>query len=185
MIWHELGQSSIKTDPCIVADRRSPSQEVAEKESIINALNEEYQAIKTKLKEEGFNHEILDVKIPHAHKTERKDTEQEQIEQLVKKGATFSVSGIFMNTGSMLITSDTLLSASKQVLHNRNKKQQAQTDRAQEKVQIIKTKALVAYDTLKKGDNITAAMYNDMLKYLLIATESSEKISSFNNNEDR
>lgn len=85
----------------------------------------------------------------------------------------------------MLITSDALLSASKQVLHNRNTKQQVQTDKAQEKVQIIKTKALVVYDTLKKGDKITAAMYNDMLKYLLIATESSEKISSFNNKEDR
>ena len=85
----------------------------------------------------------------------------------------------------MLITSDTLLSASKQVWHNRNKKQQAQTDRAQEKVQIIKTKALVAYDTLKKGDKLTAAMYNDMLKYLLIATESSKKISSFKNKDDR
>lgn len=78
-----------------------------------------------------------------------------------------------MNTGSMLITSDSLLSASKQVLDNRNKKQQAQTYKALEKMQVIKTKALVAYDIFTKGDKDTAAMYNDMLKYLLAATESS------------
>ena len=182
-IRHELGQSSIKTDRYIIAVQ-TPPQEVAEANSSINALNEEYQAIKAKLKDEGFNHEIFDVDIPHAYKAERKDTEEEQVEQLVKKGATFSASGIFMNTGSMLITSDALLSASKQVLDNRNKKQQAQNDKALEKVQVAKTKALVAYDTFKKGNKDTGAMYNDMLKYLLVATESSDKMSSFKSKVD-
>ena len=84
----------------------------------------------------------------------------------------------------MLITSDALISASKQVLYNRNKKQHAQSDKALEKVQVTKTKALMAYDTLKKGDKVSAAMYNAMLKYLLVATEYSDKISSFKNKKD-
>ena len=89
-----------------------------------------------------------------------------------------------MNTCSMLITSDALLSASKQVLDNRNKKQQDKTDKDLEKVQVTKTKSLAVYDIFKKGEKTTAAMYNDMLKYLLVATESSDKISSFKNKED-
>jgi len=70
----------------------------------------------------------------------------------------------------MHITSDALLSASKQVIDNRNKKQQDKNDKDLEKVQVTKTKALAAYDTFKKGEKTTAAMYNDILKYLLVAT---------------
>ena len=51
-------------------------------------------------------------------------------------------------------------------------------------MQVTKTKALVAYDTFKKGNKDTATMYNDMLKYLLVATESSDKMSSFKNKVD-
>jgi len=71
--------------------------------------------VKIKLKNEGINHEIFDIKIPHAYKAQRKATEEEQVQELVKKSATFSASGIFMHTGSMLLTSDVLLSASRTV----------------------------------------------------------------------
>ena len=89
-----------------------------------------------------------------------------------------------MNTSSMLITLDAPLNASKQVLNNRNKNKQAITDKALDKVQVVKTKVIAVYDTFNKGDKVSATMYTGLLKYLLIAIESSDKISSFKNKEE-
>jgi len=68
----------------------------------------------------------------------------------VKKGATFSASEIFMNTCSILITSDALLSASKQVLDDMNKGKQDKADKEVDKLEETKLKAIAAYDTFKK-----------------------------------
>ena len=75
---------------------------------------------KIKVKDEGYNHEIFGIKIPHAYKAQRKATKIEQVQELVKKGAIFSASGTFMHIGSIIITSEALLSASRIVLDNRN-----------------------------------------------------------------
>ena len=172
---HELGQSDRETVQTNGSDKLASTS--------VKELNEEYELIKDKLKEEGYNQDIFDVNIPQAYKAQRKDTEEQQVEELVKKGATFSASGIFMNTGSMLITSDALLSASKQVLDNRNKAKQDKVDKESDKAESIKLKAIEAYDVFKastsKGDKTSVATYTKMLKYLLVATESSDKISSF------
>ena len=43
------------------------------------------------------------------------------IQNLVNRGSTFSVSGLFMNTGNMMITSNSLLKASQKKLLDREK----------------------------------------------------------------
>ena len=48
-VRQEPGQSSIKTDPYIIAVK-APAQEFSEVKSSVKTLNEEYQAIKVKLK---------------------------------------------------------------------------------------------------------------------------------------
>lgn len=83
----------------------------------------------------------------------------------------------------MLITSDALLSASKQVLDDRNVKKQDKADKEEYKLEETKSKDIAAYDTFKKGDKVIAALWNDVLNYILIATESSDKISSFKNKQ--
>ena len=119
---------------------------VGETSQDIKKLSEDYEATKIKLKDEGYNHEIFDIKIPHAYKAQRKATEIEQVQELVKKGATFSASGIFMHTGSMLITSEALLSASRTVLVNRNAKAKDKQDGAAQKLQDFKLKSAESYD---------------------------------------
>ena len=43
------------------------------------------------------------------------------IQNIVDRGSTFSASGLFMNTGNMMITSNSLLKASKKILLDREK----------------------------------------------------------------
>ena len=43
------------------------------------------------------------------------------IHNLVNRGSTFSASGLFMNTRNMMITSNSLLKASKKILLDREK----------------------------------------------------------------
>ena len=64
----------------------------------------------------------------------------------MKKGATFYASRIFMHTGSMLITPEALLSASRTVLVNINAKAKDKQDGAAQKLQELKLKAAERYD---------------------------------------
>ena len=75
-IRHEIGESESNIH-------------VGETSQDIKKLSEDYEATKIKLKYEGSNHEISDIKIPHAYKSQQKATEIEHIKELVKKGATF------------------------------------------------------------------------------------------------
>ena len=70
-VRHEIGQSESNID-------------VGETSQDIKKLSEDYEAVKIKLKNEGYNHEIFDIKIPHAYKAQRKATEKEQGQELVK-----------------------------------------------------------------------------------------------------
>ena len=136
------------------------------------------------MKDEGYNHEIFDIKIPHAYKAQRKATKIEQVQELVKKGATFSASGIFMHTGSILIIPEALLSASRTVLDNRNAKAKDKQEGTAQKLQDFKLKAAESYDVFKSGPFVTVVMYTSMLKYALIATKSGDTMSSFKNKVD-
>ena len=102
----------------------------------------------------------------------------------MKKGATFSAFGIFMHTGSILITSEALLSASRTVLDNRNAKAKENQDGAAQKLQDFKLKSAKSYDVFKSGAFVTVVIYTSMLKYTLIATKSGDTISSFKNKAD-
>ena len=86
-----------------------------------------------------------------------------------------------MHTGSMLITSEAILSASRTVLDNRNSKTKENQDRAVKKLQDFKLKAVESYDVFKSGAFVTVVMYTSMLKYALIATKSGGTTSSFKN----
>ena len=48
---------------------------VGETSQDIKKLSEDYEKTKIKLKDDGYIHEIFDVKIPHAYKAQRKVTE--------------------------------------------------------------------------------------------------------------
>ena len=157
---------------------------VGETSQDIKKLSEDYEATKIKLKDEGYNHEIFDINIPHAYKAQRKATEIEQFQELVKKGVTFSASGIFMHTGSMLITLEALFSASRTVLDNINEKAKEKQDGAAPKLQEFKLKAEESYDVFKSGAFVIVVMYTSMLKYALIVTKSGDTMSSFNNKLD-
>ena len=99
----------------------------------------------------------------------------------MNKGATFSASGIFMHSGSMLITSEALLSASRKVLDNRNEKAKEKQYVSAQKLQDFKFKAAESYDIFKSGDFFTVVMYTSMLKYDLITTKSGDTMPSFKN----
>ena len=89
-----------------------------------------------------------------------------------------------MHTGSVLITPETLLSASRKVLDNINEKSKEKQDRAAQKLQDFKLKAAESYDVFKRGAFVTVVMYTSMLKYALIATKSGDTMSSFKNKAD-
>ena len=131
---------------------------VGETSQDIKKLSEDYEATKIKLKGEGYNHEIFDIKISHAYKAQWKATKIEQVQELVKKGATFSASGIFMHTGSMLITSEALLCVSRTVLDNRNTKAKEKQYGGDLKLQYFKLKAAESYEALKSGAFVTVVM---------------------------
>ena len=154
---------------------------VGETSQYIKKLSEDSWATKIKFKDEDYNHEIFDIKIPHAYKAQRKATKIEQVQELVNKGATFSASGIFMHTRSMFITSEAILSASRIVLDNRNAKAKNKQDGAAQKLQDFKLKAEQSYDVFKSGAFVTVVMYTSMLRYALIATKSGDTMSSFKN----
>ena len=86
-----------------------------------------------------------------------------------------------MHTGSMLIISEALFSASSTVLDNRNSKTKEKQDGAAQKLQDFKLKAVDSYDIFKSGAFVTVVMYTSMLKYALIATKSGDTMSSFKN----
>ena len=146
---------------------------IGETSQDIQKLSEYYEANKINLKNEGYNHEIFYINIPHDHKAQRKATNIEQVQELVNKGATFSASGIFMHTGSMFITSEAILSASRIVLDNRNAKAKEKQDGSALKLQDFKLKAAKSYDVFKSGAFVTVVMYTSMLKYSFIATKSA------------
>ena len=89
-----------------------------------------------------------------------------------------------MHTGSMIITSDALLSESRTVLDNINVKAKENQYRAAQKLQDFKLKAAESYDVLKSGAFVTVVMYTSMLKYALIVTKSGDTMSSLNNKAD-
>ena len=89
-----------------------------------------------------------------------------------------------MHTGSMLITSEALLSASRTVLDNRNAKAKDKQYGAAQKLQDFKLKSAESYDVFKSGAFVTVVMYKSMLKYALISTKSGDTMSSFNNKAD-
>ena len=89
-----------------------------------------------------------------------------------------------MHTGSILITSEALLSASRTVLVNRNAKAKDKQDGAAQKLQDFKLKSAESYDLFKSRAFVTVVMYTSMLKYALIATKSGDTMSSFQNKAD-
>ena len=84
----------------------------------------------------------------------------------------------------MLLTSDALLSASKTVLDNRNLKAKEKEDGAAQKLLDNKKKAIDSYNLFKSGAKVTVAMWTCMLKYILIATNSEDTLSSFKPKKD-
>ena len=82
----------------------------------VEELQQKYNAIKERLKEEGFNNECFDIIVPKAFKMKRLKEKKDRIKLLIEKGATFSTSGLFIHTGNMVITADELTSAQKQHL---------------------------------------------------------------------
>ena len=77
--------------------------------------------MKIDLAAEGYNSEFFDESIPTASKVACEETEEKMIHNLVDRASTFSASGLFMNTGNMMITSNSLLKASKKKLLDREK----------------------------------------------------------------
>ena len=86
-----------------------------------------------------------------------------------------------MHTGSMIITSEALLCASRTVLYNINAKAKEKQEWTALKLQEFKLKAAESYDVFKSGAFVTVVMYTLMLKYALIATNSGDTMSSFKN----
>ena len=84
-------------------------------------LVKEYERLKIDLAAEGHNSECFDESIPTASKVAREETEEKMIQNLVDRGSTFSAYGLFMNTGNMMITSNSLLKASRKILLDREK----------------------------------------------------------------
>ena len=81
----------------------------------------EYERLKIDLAAEGYNSECFDESIPTASKVAREETKEKMKQNLVDRGSTFIASGLFMNTGNMMITSNSLLKASKKTLLDREK----------------------------------------------------------------
>ena len=77
--------------------------------------------MKIDLSAEGYNSECFHESIPTASKLACEETEEKMIQNLVDRGSAFSASGLFMNTGNMMITSNSLLKASKKTLMDREK----------------------------------------------------------------
>ena len=104
------------------------------------------------------------------------------IQNLVERGSTFSASGLFMNTVNMMITSNSLLQASKKILLDKEKekveREQAKLVEVQDKIDM----GLIAYISFaatrhkpKAGD------LKNMLSALLVMTESKDCISHYKN----
>ena len=53
---------------------------VGETSQDIKKLSEDYEATKINFKDEGYNHDIFYIKIPHAYKAQRKATKKEQVQ---------------------------------------------------------------------------------------------------------
>ena len=130
----------------------------------------EYERLKIDLAAEGYISECFDESIPTASKVAREETEEKMIQNLVDKGSTFSASGLFMNTGNMMITSNSLLKASKKILAN--------VVEVQKKINIGLT-AYISFTATR--DKPKATDFKNMLSALFIMTESKEVISHYKN----
>ena len=140
----------------------------------------EYERLKIDLAAEGYNSECFDESIPTASKVAREETEEKMIQNLVDRGSTFSASGLFMNTGNMMITSNSLLEASKKMLLDREKdkveKEQANLAEVQKKIDI----GLTAYISFTAThDKPKATDFKNILSALFIMTESEDVISHY------
>ena len=108
-----------------------------------------YGECKGKLKAEGFNHEVFDPEIPKAFVVKRAETDKQQVQKLIDKGATFSTSGLFLHTGNMIITSDEITAAQKFHLDEIEKKKQNKIEeKNEERLQNVQ-KAVQAVEKFK------------------------------------
>ena len=123
----------------------------------ITDLSESYEKKKIDVAKDGFNHEVFDMTLPQAFKVCCKKEEKDQEEALIKNGATFSASGIFIHTGSMLLNSKVVIAASKKVLENM---QSTATTKKNDQVQKDQDDMKTTIETYQKFKAEGAAVLN-------------------------
>ena len=89
-------------------------------------LVQEYEDANLNLKEEYFNVDgIFDAEIVTATKLKRKENEEDQINSLIARKGSFSVSAMFTNIGTMYVTSSAFLKAQRLQLEEEARKKEA------------------------------------------------------------
>ena len=111
-MWEKVGFVPF-TRKCLTNHKvRSELGQTKPDEKLEN-LVKEYERLKIDLAAEGYNSDCFDESIPTASNVAHEETDEKMIQNLVDRGSTFSASSLFMNTGKIMITSNSLLKASK------------------------------------------------------------------------
>ena len=110
--WENVGFVPF-TCKCLTNNKVRPELGQTNPDKKLENLVKEYERLKIDLAAEGYNSECFDESTTTASKVACEETEEKMIQNLVDRGRTFSTSGLFMNTGNMMITSNSLLKASK------------------------------------------------------------------------
>ena len=184
--WENIGfvpftKSSLKNKQV-----RREINETNPQDTKLENLQLEYECAKSDLARDGFNYEVLSEEIPKATKIRRKETEKEQMEELLKNKKTFSASGIFMHTKNMVFNSETLLKAERITLAQMKDKKQAACEKAASGELKVTAEALAACEFYKNNpiSKVLAPHWKAICRFILTETKDEACISHFKKVQD-
>jgi len=144
----------------------------------IENLQKTYNDLAEKAVERGYN-PVFDKTVPVAAKVKRKETSEEQVQELVKKGKAFSVSGMWQTMGTMVANSEAILRAQELSLEIDKKRKAASQAKKAKEVENRFEKAKAAMEKEKRGEKLNAKNWKDIIMYVLPAAGEKDPPSKF------
>ena len=154
-------------------------------DSKLEQLQLDYELAKSNAKACGLNEDAFNLEIPIAKAIERKETSEDQVQELLKNKAAFKAGGLFLHTKNMLFNSKTIIEAERRTLKAVQDKKDHQVHKKTAEQVKIQTEACEAYARIKNDPTykVLAPDFRAILRHVLVVMKDPSVISSYKNNQ--
>ena len=154
-------------------------------DSKLEQLQLDYELAKSNAKACGLNEDAFNLEIPIAKAIERKETSEDQVQELLKNKASFKAGGLFLHTKNMLFNSKTIIEAERRTLKAVQDKKDHQVHKKTAEQVKIQTEACKAYARIKNDPTykVLAPDFRAILRHVLVVMKDASVISSYKNNQ--